>query len=84
MQNPKKYKKTFSEKKDDKNNSLKSYATYSALAFQMGIIIFIGTWGGYQLDRYFHFDSHVLTLILSMLSVCIAIYSAIKDFIKKK
>ncbi len=84
MQKPQNNKNPDSKKKDDLNQSLRSYAKYSGLAFQMGLIIFIGTWGGYQLDRYFHFESHILTLILSILSVFIAIYTAIKDFIKKK
>ncbi len=63
--------------------SLKSYAKYSALAFQMAAIIFIGTFGGYKADQYFGFEKHILTLILSLLSVIFAIYFAIKDFLKK-
>lgn len=63
--------------------SLKSYAKYSGLAFQMAAIIIIGTLGGYKLDQYFGFEKHVLTLILSLLSVVFAIYFAIKDFLKK-
>ncbi len=70
--------------KDDINKSLKSYAKYSGIAFQMAAIIFLGTWGGYKLDSYFGFSNHVLTLILSVLSVVLAIYFAVKDFIKKK
>ena len=70
-------------KKDDINKSLKSYAKYSGIAFQMAAIIFLGTWGGYKLDEYFGFKKHILTLILSLLSVVIAIYYAVKDFIKK-
>ncbi len=84
MQKPEKNHNSDSKKKDDLNTSLRSYAKYSGLAFQMGIIIFIGTWGGYKLDQFFGFESHILTLILSCLSVFIAVYTAIKDFIKKK
>ena len=71
--------------KDSKNykQSLKSYAKYSGLAFQMAAIIFIGTFGGYKADEYFGFEKHILTLILSLLSVVFAIYFAIKDFLKK-
>lgn len=71
-------------KKDEINRSLKSYAKYSGMAFQMAAIIFLGTWGGYKLDNYFGFSNHILTLILSILSVVLAIYFAVKDFIKKK
>jgi hypothetical protein len=84
MQKPKRYKKPYSDHNEDLNKSLKSYAKYSGLAFQMGIIIFLGTWGGYKLDQYFGFESHVLTLILSILSVFIALYTALKDVLKKK
>ena len=70
-------------RKDKYNKPLKSYAKYSGIAFQMGAIIFLGTWGGYKLDQYFNFESHILTLILSIVSVFLAIYFAIKDFIKK-
>jgi hypothetical protein len=70
--------------KEQINKSLKSYAKYSGMAFQMGLIIFAGTFGGYKLDQYFNFHSHLLTVFLSLISVFIAIYFAIKDFIKKK
>ena len=70
-------------KKNKDKNTLKSYAKYSGIAFQMGAIIFLGTWGGYKLDNYFNFENHILTLILSMVSVFLAIYTVIKDFIKK-
>ena len=69
--------------KDNLKKSLKSYAKYSSIAFQMAAVIFIGTFGGYKLDSYFEFENHILTLILSVISVFIAIYTAIKDFIKK-
>ena len=70
------------KQKDKMNNSLKSYAKYSGIAFQMGAIIFLGTWGAYRLDNYFNFENHILTLILSPVSVLLAIYIAVKDFIK--
>ncbi|MCF6364782.1 MAG: AtpZ/AtpI family protein [Bacteroidales bacterium] len=74
-------KKNKSSKKH--NLSLKNYAKYSGIAFQMAAIIIIGTFGGYKLDQYFGFEKHILTLILSLLSVILAIYTAIKDFLKK-
>ncbi|MCD6555565.1 MAG: hypothetical protein DRI94_01525 [Bacteroidetes bacterium] len=79
MQKPLKSKKS----KDDLKNSLKNYAKYSGIAFQMAAVIFLGTWGGYKLDAFFKFENHILTLILSLLSVILAIYVAVKDFIKK-
>ncbi len=79
MQKPLKSKKS----KNDFKNSLKNYAKYSGIAFQMAAVIFLGTWGGYKLDAFFKFENHILTLILSLLSVILAIYVAVKDFIKK-
>ena len=69
--------------KDDINKSLKSYAKYSGIAFQMAAIIFLGTWGGYKLDSYFGFSNHVLTLILSeyFLISSIKVYSLLFSFI---
>ncbi|NPA45010.1 MAG: AtpZ/AtpI family protein, partial [Chlorobi bacterium] len=63
-------------KKKIDTSPLKSYAKYSGIAFQMIIIIVLGTIGGYKLDEYFGFKKHILTLILSILSVVLAIYVA--------
>ncbi len=68
---------------DTAKQSLKNYARYSGIAFQMAVIIFAGTFGGYKADKYFNFESPILTIIFSVLSVVLAIYTAIKDFIKK-
>jgi len=70
-------------KKKLDTSSLKSYAKYSGIAFKMAIIIVLGTVGGYKLDEYFGFKKHIITLILSLLSVVLAIYIVIKDFLKK-
>ena len=80
------YKKNLKKSKknnDNFKNSLSNYAKYSGIAFQMAAVIFLGTWGGYKLDAVFKFENHILTLILSLLSVIMAIYVAIKDFLKK-
>lgn len=66
-------------KKEKLNNTLKSYAKYSGIAFKMAIIIVLGTVGGYKLDEFFGFEKHLITLFLSLLSVVFAIYIVIKD-----
>ncbi|NOZ34311.1 MAG: AtpZ/AtpI family protein [Chlorobi bacterium] len=81
MQYKKNLKKS-KKNKNDLNKSLKNYSRYSGLAFQMAAVIFLGTWGGYKADAFFNFENHILTLIFSVLSVIIAIYIAVKDFIK--
>jgi Putative F0F1-ATPase subunit Ca2+/Mg2+ transporter len=44
----------------------------------MGAIIGLGVWGGIQLDRYFELVTPVFTLVLSLLSVFVALYIIIK------
>lgn len=63
---------------------LNSYAKYSSLAIQMGVIIGAGCYGGYKLDEYFKNSTPVYTIILSLISIAIAMYLILKDFIKPK
>ncbi len=62
-------------------NKLNNYAKYSSLTFQMAIIIIAGVFGGLKADQYLN-TKPVFTIILSILSVVIAVYYAIKDLIK--
>ena len=65
---------------DDRN----AYMKYATMGTQMIIIIGLGVFGGYSLDKHFGWKVPVFTLVLSLLSVAIAIYLSVKDFIKKK
>ncbi|MEY3397671.1 MAG: hypothetical protein RL220_265 [Bacteroidota bacterium] len=49
------------------------------MATQMGVIIFLGVWGGIRLDQKFPNGFHAWTLGLSLFSVFVAIYLVIKD-----
>ncbi len=60
-----------------------SYMRYASMGTQMLVIIGLGVFGGYYLDKYLEFKIPVFTLILSLLSVAAAIYLSIKDFLKK-
>ena len=64
------------------NKGIRDFARYSGLAFQMVGIILVTTWGGMKLDKLMEFHKPVFTIILSLLGVFAAIYTAIKDFIK--
>jgi F0F1-type ATP synthase assembly protein I len=64
------------------NRGLKDYARYSGIAFQMIAIILLTTWGGIKLDKMAGFSKPVFTIILSLLGVFAAIYTAVKDFLK--
>lgn len=74
------------KKKDPKNLSnkgLKDFAKYSGMAFQMFAIIFITAWGGSKLDRMAGNKTPVFTIILSLLGVFAALYTVLKDFIRR-
>jgi F0F1-type ATP synthase assembly protein I len=45
-------------------------------------IILITTWGGVKLDKLTGWHTPVFTIVLSLLGVFAAIYTAVKDFIK--
>jgi ATP synthase protein I len=70
-----------SEKKTE-NSSINTYAKYTALGFQMIAIILVSVWGGIKLDSLLAFQTPVCTIVLSLLGVFAAIYTAVKDFIK--
>jgi len=68
--------------KKPQNEGLRTYARYTGIGFQMAAIILIATWGGIKLDQLAGFEKPVITIILSLLGVFAAIYTAIKDFLK--
>jgi hypothetical protein len=70
------------QKLPQKKKQLNNYAKYSSMAFQMMIIIIIGSLGGLKLDKWIGTEFPFFTLILSLVSVAIAIYMAIKDIIR--
>ena len=69
-------------RKDQENKGMKDFARYSGMAFQMIAVILVTTWGGIELDKLAKFNTPVFTIILSLLGVFAAIYTAVRDFIK--
>jgi F0F1-type ATP synthase assembly protein I len=67
----------------ENKNQMKSYAKYTGIAFQMAAIMALGVWGGIQLDKIFSLQFPVFTLVLTLLSVVLAIYSVIRELLKK-
>ena len=65
-----------------KKKYLDNYARYSSIAFQMLVIILLGVFGGIKLDQWLHLKFPVFTVVLSMLSVILAIYYVTKDLMK--
>jgi F0F1-type ATP synthase assembly protein I len=68
--------------KNLQNKGIRDFARYSGLAFQMIGIILITVWGGVKLDTLTGWHTPVFTIVLSLLGVFAAIYTAVKDFIK--
>ena len=65
-------------------NSQSTLARYSGLGFKMLAIIGLGTYGGFLLDKKFPNKYSLFTIICSLLSVFIAMYSIIKDIINNQ
>jgi len=57
------------------------FIRYSSLAFEMIVIMGIGTWSGILIDDWLELGFPVFTLVLMILSVVGAIYHAIRKFI---
>lgn len=62
--------------------SLNDYAKYSSIAFQMVVIILLGTYLGVKLDEWLNINKPVFTLFFSLISVVLAIYYVVKDLLK--
>lgn len=68
-------------KSKNPKNKLNDYAKYSSLTVQFAIIISLGVFGGLKLDEYIN-TKPIFTIILSLISVILAIYISIKDLLK--
>jgi hypothetical protein len=53
------------------------------MGVQMGAIITGGVLGGVQLDKWLQLKFPIFTLVLTLLSVFLAMYFFIKDILKK-
>lgn len=72
------------QKLNSRKNQLKDYAKYASMGFQMGAIMFIGTYGGYRLDKYCQNKIPVFTVTFALIAVASALYITLKDFLHKK
>lgn len=58
-------------------------AAYSGMAFQMGIIIALGTWGGIKIDEWLGL-SPIFTVACALLAIALAMYVMIFKLTQKK
>ena len=72
-----------SSKKKNQPDDRNSYMRYATMGTQMLVVIGLGVFGGYHIDKWLELKIPVFTLLLSLLSVAAAIYLSVKDFIKK-
>jgi F0F1-type ATP synthase assembly protein I len=73
------------ENSEDKSTrSLKSYARYAGIGFQMVAVIGLFTFIGYKLDKNRNAKQPLLTALFSLAGVGIALYQVIKSVTKNK
>ena len=63
--------------------SSREFIKYSNIAIRMIVIILVGVYAGIKLDEYFQLNTAIFTLILSLLSVVVAMYVIIKEITTK-
>ena len=71
------------EKHNKKKKQLNSYLKYSSLVTQMAAIIIAGAFLGDYLDYRNQLNTPVYTIILSLISIFIALYSVLKNTINQ-
>ena len=74
MQNPEEEKT-----EDSRKRALSNYARYSAMGFQMIVIIGAFTFIGYKIDENRNADTPVLTALLSLAGVAVSLYLVIRS-----
>ena len=79
------------QQRDDQNrkksNPLNAYARFSAIGFQMIVIIGLGVFAGVKLDEKYPNKYRLFTIMLSLLAIGGALYSVIRqvtDFSNKQ
>lgn len=68
-------------KKEDKKR-VNNYVKFSAIAFQMGIVITAGTLGGNWLDEKQENEFPIWTLVLTLVAIFGSLYQIIREVIK--
>jgi len=63
----------------DQRDRLNNYARFTGIGFQMLATIGLGVFAGIKLDEHYPNQHQLFTIICSLASICIAIYSVIKQ-----
>jgi hypothetical protein len=54
------------------------------MGLQMAAIMLLGAWGGSKLDELWDIKKNLLTALGTVLGVVVALYTVIKDLMKKR
>jgi membrane protein DedA with SNARE-associated domain len=68
--------------KQNKKKTINPFLRFSGLAFQMGVLISLGAWGGTELDARAQNQKPVYTIILCLLAIGVSLYLIIKEALK--
>ena len=69
--------------KTPKKRAADQFLKFSGLAFQMALIICVGAYSGNKLDAFLANETPLYTIILSLLSVFLALYFVLKEVISQ-
>jgi ATP synthase protein I len=70
------------EEDENGKRELSDYAKYSAMGFQMIVIIGLFTYGGYKIDESAHHQTKWVTAVLALAGVFISMYVVISSIRK--
>lgn len=70
--------------RDISQSGLSGMARYSGVAFQMGVIIALFTWGGYEFDKWIGMSFPVFMSLGLLLGIALGMYLIIRVFVGKK
>lgn len=59
--------------------SIKDFAVFAGVGFQMMAIIGVCAFIGYKLDAYYHHETQWITALSGVFGVCISIYQTIRQ-----
>ena len=67
--------------KKNQKKSMNAYARFSSMGIQMGILIFLGVYGGQALDEKLELETPWMTILGSLLGVFLGLYIVLKGVI---
>lgn len=67
---------------DKKKTKANPYLRFTGIAFQMGVLIALGAWGGTELDEWAGNQKPIYTIILCLVAIGISLYIIIREALK--